>query len=57
MRRVAEGDPTGDGACPGQCVLFLVNKNPDAAEAIPSGIALSIAKQIIVKAGEDFVLQ
>ena len=54
---MAEGDPTGDGACPGQCVLFLVKKNPDAAEAIPSGIALSIAKQIIVKAGEDFVLQ
>ena len=38
-------------------VMFSVKKRTDAAEAIPSGIALSIAKQIIVKAGEDFVLQ
>ena len=38
-------------------VLFLVKKRTDAAEAMPSGMALSIAKQIIVKAGEDFVLQ
>ena len=38
-------------------VLFVVKKRTDAAEATPSGIALSIAKQIIVKAGEDFVLQ
>ena len=52
---MAEGDPTGDGA-PQVSVLFLVKKRTDAAEAIPSGIALSIAKQIIVKAGEDFVL-
>ena len=38
-------------------VMFSVKKRTDAAEAIPSGIALLIAKQIIVKAGEDFVLQ
>ena len=38
-------------------MLFLVKKKPDVAEATPSGIALSMAKQIIVKAGEDFVLQ
>jgi hypothetical protein len=38
-------------------VMFVVKKRTDAPEAIPSGIALTIAKQIIVKAGEDFVLQ
>ena len=38
-------------------VMFVVKKRTDASEAIPSGIALTIAKQIIVKAGEDFVLQ
>ena len=38
-------------------VLFSVKKRIETAEAIPSGIALTIAKQIIVKAGEDFVLQ
>jgi hypothetical protein len=37
--------------------MFVVKKRTDAPEAIPSGIALTIAKQIIVKAGEDFVLQ
>ena len=38
-------------------VMFVVKKRTDAPEAIPSGIALTISKQIIVKAGEDFVLQ
>ena len=38
-------------------VNFLVKKKADSDEAIPAGVALSIAKQIIVKAGEDFVLQ
>ena len=38
-------------------VLYLVKRRPDGDEVIPSGIAVVIAKQVIIKAGEELVLQ
>lgn len=36
---------------------YMVKKKTDGDEVVPVGIALTIAKQIIVKAGEDLILQ
>ena len=38
-------------------VLYLVKRKPDGDEVIPSGVAVVIAKQVIIKAGEELVLQ
>ena len=37
--------------------IFSVKKKPDGDEVIPSGVAVATSKQIIIKAGEDLVLQ
>ena len=40
----------------GVVVLFSVKKRTDAGEVTPTGIAITISKQVIVTLGTDFVL-
>ena len=37
--------------------IFSIKEKPDGDEVIPSGVAIVTSKQIIIKAGEDLVLQ